>query len=219
MSNQGDNRYPPPGGPPGYGQPPGQGQVPYGQPQPQQPQQPQQGYPQPGQPPPGTMPMGPPAHQQQQGYPQQQQQHPGYPPQQQQGYPQQQQQQQGYPPNPYGQPQYGQPQYGQPQYGPPPGYPQAQQPMIVVQNQVNPYGGAMMVPDPKKKETALLLALIPFFFGFCGIHRFYLRDGGMGVLWFLTGGLCGIGQIIDIVQLLSMSQADFDRKYNLSLSR
>jgi hypothetical protein len=37
----------------------------------------------------------------------------------------------------------------------------------------------------------------------------------MGVLYLLTGGLCGIGQIIDAIQLLTMSQQEFDMRYNV----
>ena len=206
MSNQGgDNRYPP-GPPPGYGQPPPQqGQVPYGH-------APQQGYPQQQQQPPHTMPMGPGGHPQ---YPPTQQQ--GYPPQPQQGYPPP--QPQPYPQQPYGMPPQQQQQYGAPPQYPPMGYPQ--QPMnIIVQNQVNPYGAQLLPPGERKdKQTATLLAFLPFFIGIFGIHRFYLRDTGMGILYLFTGGLCGIGQLIDAIQIASMSQQDFDMKYNLALPR
>jgi TM2 domain-containing membrane protein YozV len=93
---------------------------------------------------------------------------------------------------------------------PQPGYPQ----MIVVQNQINPYGGAM-APDRRKKDVALLLAVCGLLFGICGAQRFYLRQVGMGILYFFTGGLCVIGQIIDIIQLATMSQQEFDMRYNV----
>ncbi len=40
--------------------------------------------------------------------------------------------------------------------------------------------------------------------GACGIHRFYLGKVGTGVLWLLTGGLLGVGQIIDLLRMKSL---------------
>src|SRR5439155_4846398 len=118
------------------------------------------------------------------------------------------------PQHPYAQPQANP--YAQPQ---PYGYPQPQQPIqVVVQNQIQPYAYAphpyAYPVNPLKKDTALLLCLLGFFFGINGLHRFYLRQTGLGILWLLTGGLCAIGQIVDAIQLLSMSQQEFDRRYN-----
>lgn len=39
------------------------------------------------------------------------------------------------------------------------------------------------------------------FFGFAGIHRFYLGKPLTGILWLLTGGLFAIGTIYDLVTL------------------
>jgi len=36
------------------------------------------------------------------------------------------------------------------------------------------------------------------FIGFCGIHRFYAGKWVSGAIWLVTGGLCGIGQIVDL---------------------
>lgn len=36
-------------------------------------------------------------------------------------------------------------------------------------------------------------------FGFCGIHRFYAGRWASGLLWLLTGGLCGVGQLVDLL--------------------
>ncbi len=146
---------------------------------------------------------------------------PGYPPTQP-GYPQP---QPSYPQPSYPQPGYPQPQvqYAQQPYGQhgqhgqhgqqPYGMPQAPAPMIVVQNQI-PYPGAMMHPDARKKDTALILAAIALFVGVFGLHKFYLRQTGMGVLYLFTFGLCGIGQLIDVIQLATMSQQEFDMRYN-----
>jgi TM2 domain-containing membrane protein YozV len=37
------------------------------------------------------------------------------------------------------------------------------------------------------------------FFGFCGLHRFYLGKPLTGLLWLFTIGLLGIGQLIDLL--------------------
>lgn len=50
----------------------------------------------------------------------------------------------------------------------------------------------------KDPQTILLTALIGFL-GFSGIHRFIINQIGMGILYLLTGGLCLIGTIVDLV--------------------
>ena len=50
----------------------------------------------------------------------------------------------------------------------------------------------------KSKTTAYLLW---FFLGVLGIHKFYLGKTGMGILYLLTGGLCGIGLLVDLFTL------------------
>jgi len=52
----------------------------------------------------------------------------------------------------------------------------------------------------KSKGAAYLLWLLSFF-GWFGFHRFYLRKYGTGILWFFTGGLFGIGSLIDLFTL------------------
>ncbi|MEE2829812.1 MAG: NINE protein [Myxococcota bacterium] len=39
--------------------------------------------------------------------------------------------------------------------------------------------------------------LLWFFLGLLGVHRFYLGRWVSGLIWFLTGGLCGIGWLFD----------------------
>ena len=51
----------------------------------------------------------------------------------------------------------------------------------------------------KKRLVAFLLA---FFLGFVGAHRFYVGKTGTGVLYLLTGGLLGIGVLVDWIMIL-----------------
>ena len=50
----------------------------------------------------------------------------------------------------------------------------------------------------KDPQLILVLALIGFL-GIAGIHRFFIDQIGMGILYLLTGGLCLIGTIVDLV--------------------
>lgn len=50
----------------------------------------------------------------------------------------------------------------------------------------------------KSKTTAYLLW---FFLGGLGIHKFYLDKHGMGIVYLLTGGICGIGWLVDLFTL------------------
>ncbi len=52
------------------------------------------------------------------------------------------------------------------------------------------------IVSPKNRLAALLLCI---FLGYLGIHRFYVGKIGTGIIWLLTGGIFGIGIIVDIV--------------------
>jgi len=52
------------------------------------------------------------------------------------------------------------------------------------------------------------------FFGFFGLHRFYVGKIGTGILWFFTGGLFLVGQIIDVIMILT---GQFEDCYGLPL--
>jgi hypothetical protein len=40
--------------------------------------------------------------------------------------------------------------------------------------------------------------------GICGVHRLYNRQPVSGIVWFLTLGFCGIGQLVDLLLIPEM---------------
>ncbi len=59
--------------------------------------------------------------------------------------------------------------------------------------------------SPRKRLVALLLAL---FFGYLGIHRLYVGKWVTALIWFLTGGIVGIGWVVDCILILLGSFRD-----------
>ena len=51
----------------------------------------------------------------------------------------------------------------------------------------------------KSWVAALLLCI---FLGYLGVHRFYVGKVGTGILWLLTCGFFGVGQIVDLIIIL-----------------
>lgn len=56
----------------------------------------------------------------------------------------------------------------------------------------------------KDPQMILILTLLGFF-GFAGLNRFILGQIGLGLLFFLTIGLCLIGTIVDLVNYKSLA--------------
>ncbi len=65
----------------------------------------------------------------------------------------------------------------------------------------------------KKKIVA---AAFGFFLGAFGVHRFYLGQVGLGILYILLSitGISAILGVVDAILFLSMDDRSFDRKYN-----
>ena len=51
----------------------------------------------------------------------------------------------------------------------------------------------------RKDPQVILICTLIGFLGINGIQRFMINQTGMGVLYLLTGGLCLIGTIVDLV--------------------
>lgn len=60
---------------------------------------------------------------------------------------------------------------------------------------------------PKSKLVTFLLC---WFLGVFGVHRFYVGKIGTGILWLLTGGLFGVGVLVDMIMILTNSFRDKD---------
>ena len=56
--------------------------------------------------------------------------------------------------------------------------------------------------EEKKAQSKIVMALICWFVGIFGVHRFMMGHTGIGVLMLLTGGLCGILVLVDLVRIL-----------------
>ena len=87
------------------------------------------------------------------------------------------------------------------------------QPQVVIHNQIVAPPGVIPGISKKSKMVALLLCI---FVGWLGIHRFYVGKVGTGILYLFTGGLLGIGWIVDIIVIAAGSFRD---QFNLPLKQ
>jgi hypothetical protein len=57
-----------------------------------------------------------------------------------------------------------------------------------------------------ERKTASYLLWLGWLFGFAGLHRFYNGKPISGVIWFLTWGCFGIGQVLDLALIPDMAE-------------
>ena len=93
---------------------------------------------------------------------------------------------------------------------PPAAAPQPRQPQPAYQQPPQPhYQQQAYQPPAKDKTTATLLAWL-----FWPAFDFYLGNTGKGIAKLLTFGGFGFWALIDAISMLSMSQQEFDWRYN-----
>lgn len=60
----------------------------------------------------------------------------------------------------------------------------------------------------KSALNRLVLLLLFLFLGVFGAHKFYQGKALMGILYLLTGGLCGVGLLVDFIIILVGTPVD-----------
>lgn len=64
---------------------------------------------------------------------------------------------------------------------------------------------AMIYRTRRRDPQTIMLVTLIGFFGVAGVQRFLTDQIGMGLLFLLTGGLCVIGTIVDLVNYRKLS--------------
>ena len=73
-----------------------------------------------------------------------------------------------------------------------------------------------VVLETQNNSHSVAIGYLLWIFGFMGCHRFYYGNNVSGTIWFFTGGLLGIGWIVDLFLIPKMAEeADFKYKEGL----
>ena len=72
------------------------------------------------------------------------------------------------------------------------------------------YVNVTNVTPQSAQKSWLVTLLLCIFLGVIGAHRFYVGKVGTGVLWLCTGGLFGVGFILDLISILLGNFRDCD---------
>ena len=82
-------------------------------------------------------------------------------------------------------------------------------------NQLNNF--AMLYRNRRRDPQLILLTALLGFLGISGVHRFMINQIGMGILYFLTAGLCLIGTIVDIINYKNLA-FEYNQKVAIEVS-
>jgi len=63
----------------------------------------------------------------------------------------------------------------------------------------------MVYSSKRKNPQDILIFTVIGFFGVAGIQRFATGQVGMGLLFLFTGGFCGIGTLVDLINHKSLA--------------
>lgn len=70
----------------------------------------------------------------------------------------------------------------------------------------------MSIDNLTKKQTSMILCCLGFVW-LAGLHRFFRKQYGTGILWLLTGGLFFIGTVVDLANMIHISDEDYEQLY------
>ena len=76
---------------------------------------------------------------------------------------------------------------------------------MIVNNANTVNGGGYGLYSTRSRAIAFVLCI---FLGYFGVHRFYLGKTVTGLIFLFTGGIFGLGWLVDIISLLTNGMKD-----------